>query len=200
MKKLLLISLVIFTLAQVLSVAQPVLPSHVIEVVKVKNELDVIVMADVFEIMGINKVEVKEQEKIIYTYDDLNVTEDEFWWLTYLVFTEHNLGSDLSQECIVYTVMNRVAHSGYGRSIIEVITAPSQFSGYDLYSWGNYTERNRQNVFNALVKWNNGELPSEYYDILYFNNPDEVGKGYIKKYNLVPIVVEDGHTYYGKGE
>ena len=96
--------------------------------------------------------------------------------------------------------MNRVAHSGYGRSIIEVITAPSQFSGYDLYSWGNYTERNRQNVFNALVKWNNGELPSEYYDILYFNNPDEVGKGYVNKYNLVPIVVEDGHTYYGKGE
>ena len=98
MKKLLLIGLVIFTLAQVISVAQPVLPSHVIEVVKVKNELDVIVIADVFEIMGINKVEVKEQEKIIYTYNDLNVTEDEFWWLTYLVFTEHNLGSDLSKS------------------------------------------------------------------------------------------------------
>ena len=157
-------------------------------------------MADVFEIMGINKTEVKEKQKLIYTYDDLNVTEDEFWWLTYLVFTEHNLGSDLSQECVVYTVMNRVTHSGYGRSIIEVITAPSQFSGYSLYSWGNYTERNRQNVFNALVKWNSGDIPSEYYDILYFNNPNEVGEGYVQRYNLVPIVVEDGHTYYGKGE
>ena len=118
MKKLLLVcSLVVTIVAQVVSVAQTVLPTHVIEVAKM--ETGTVAMADVFEIMGINKTEVKEKQKLIYTYDDLNVTEDEFWWLTYLVFTEHSLGSDLSQECVVYTVMNRVAHSGYGPEYLK---------------------------------------------------------------------------------
>lgn len=198
MKKLLLILLAIVTIISNVVVAESVILSHEVKIAKI----DKVGAIAELGLIGIDEILNDEQQYTheFYTYDSLSVSKREFWWLVYIVFTESNTESDSSQRKTVYTILNRVASDKFDNDIISVIKAPSQFDGYKLPTWGRWTEANVKNVYEALVKWNIGQLPSEYYEIYLFNDPTKVSSGYVDRYRLRKIVEDGVHTFYGYKE
>ena len=103
-------------------------------------------------------------------YEILN-DEEAIIALCQMVWGEYR-GPDLDQQAAcVWCALNRVDHpTGYGSDIVTVITAPSQFSGYNPRN--PVTDEIRWLVEDVLVRWERekmGEtdvgrvLPSDYY-------------------------------------
>lgn len=195
MKKLLLVTLVILANLVQVSVAETQLPIHVIEVEKVDglNVADGLLGLD--EILNVDRVENEYYEFV--TYEDLGVTEQEFWMLVYTVSAEARGESQEGRYWVVYTILNRVAHPSFDNDIVSVIESPNQFSGRWVDNYGLYYDENVQDVVDAITLWNSGELTVEY-DILYFNAFNDVDSEYAGRYGLRLIREIGNHRFYGR--
>lgn len=145
------------------------------------------------------KIKTLEEDKRFefQTYESLGITEEEFWYLVKIVFTEGNLESAEGQEGIVLTIINRVNYEKFDNDIISVINAPSQFGGRWVKSWGSYAQENVDNVINALNRIKNGELKDWEREVLFFHNPEVDSNSYAEKYGLKILKVISGHTFLG---
>jgi spore germination cell wall hydrolase CwlJ-like protein len=141
---------------------------------------------------------VTQEQEIpdFFRYEDLGVTEDEFWYLVKIVYTEANMESDKGQQLVVYTILNRVGDDRFADSIKGVIDQPSQFCGRWVDTWGNFTQKNVDNAIQALYNRSIGVASEQQLSVKFFHNHNVVStRGYADRFGLEVVSVEGNHTF-----
>jgi N-acetylmuramoyl-L-alanine amidase len=131
----------------------------------------------------------------------LSTTIDtEFELLCQIVFVEANLESDLGQQLVVHTVLNRVEDKRYPNTVEGVIFQKSQFCGVNNPNFGRYTEDNARNVRIALDERNDDAVCSVTRSALFFHNNNVDTDAYAKRFNLEYLFTEGNHKFLTRGK
>ena len=145
------------------------------ESLRIETDRHLATQRDLYEAMGYIDILIDVKYKV-----DYEVTNAEIEYIAKTVYGEARGCNTLEQSAVIWCILNRV-DAGYG-TIVEVITAPSQFHGYD--SSFPVTDEIAALAKDVIARWklekayggNFGRtLPSEY---LYFS-ADATGIGNI---------------------
>lgn len=112
-----------------------------------------------------------------------NIPQEEIDALARTIWGEaRGVSNKAEQAAVAWCVLNRV-DAGYGATVLEVVSAPGQFTGYSIYY--PVTDELAELAKDVLTRWyreKDGEtdvgrtLPSDYY---YFNGSD--GRNWFRK-------------------
>lgn len=126
-------------------------------------------------LMAASPIEVQTEKTILFR---ASFSEQDIEALCKTLYGEANcVKSEAERSMVVWTILNRY-DAGFGDTIYEICTAPSQFSGYDPDN--PVTERNMALVMDVISRWErekNGEtdvgrtLPRECYYFIADSNP-----------------------------
>lgn len=74
--------------------------------------------------------DISNEVKVIESVIENHFTNEEIDYIAKTVYGEARGLSKTQQSAVVWTIMNRVDDGRFGKGIIGVVTAPSQFAGY----------------------------------------------------------------------